>query len=68
MKCRGCGESFKKFGAGAKSLLNPQLCADCSLKEMAYHGFHAPGMRCDDEYLTFPRGGRSHTKLEEART
>ena len=58
--CRGCDRAFTKYGYGAQSSVNPKLCADCAVREVSWHGYHAPGTKCLDEFMAQPRGGRTH--------
>lgn len=50
-KCVGCDRAFARGGAGARAQLAPNLCKDCTVKEISYHPQHAPGVKCLDAYL-----------------
>lgn len=51
MSCRGCSRPFAKSGAGAQAPMFPRLCKDCVIREVAFHGYHAPDTKCLDEYM-----------------
>ena len=53
--CRGCDRAFTK-GWGSQSPAHPRLCRDCVARELAFHGHHAPNVRCL-QHLLF--GGES---------
>lgn len=49
--CRACERAFTKEGYGRQSATHPRLCMDCAIREVAYHGKHAPDVPCIAKHL-----------------
>lgn len=49
MTCRACHRPFGKGMTGESHY--EDICRDCVVRELSYHGAHAPGTKCIDHLL-----------------